>query len=385
MKKLILALLLCAAIGTVNTTQAQVSVGLSINIAPPVLPVYTQPPCPYDGYIWTPGYWAYGPDGYYWVPGAWVMPPRIGFLWTPGYWGFVGGIYSWHAGYWGPHVGFYGGINYGFGYGGVGFCGGGWSGNVYRYNTAVTNVNTTIVHNTYVNNTVINNNTVVNNSRTSFNGAGGITSRPTRVEMAAARDQHMNATNVQMANQQTARTDRRQLASVNNGRPASMAIRDHGDHAPQPNSAMAPRNSNNNINNPGVRQGFTNNQSNRVAPNANNNINNNLAQHNNPNINNGGQQRVRQGFTNNPGNRTPAGFNNNNAGNFNQPRVRQGFSGNPGNHGPAGFNNNQPPRMHQGFAGNYSRPSFNGNPRPAGNFGGPRGGGGGGDHRVRRN
>ena len=55
-------------------------------------------------------------------------PPRAGVLWTPGYWGFAGGVYAWHAGYWGPHVGFYGGINYGFGYGGVGFVGGEWRG-----------------------------------------------------------------------------------------------------------------------------------------------------------------------------------------------------------------------------------------------------------------
>src|SRR5262249_10457129 len=35
-------------------------VGVSIGIAPPVLPVYDQPLCPGPGYIWTPGYWAYG-------------------------------------------------------------------------------------------------------------------------------------------------------------------------------------------------------------------------------------------------------------------------------------------------------------------------------------
>ena len=35
--------------------QAQVGVGLSITIAPPVLPVYEQPPIPAAGYIWTPG------------------------------------------------------------------------------------------------------------------------------------------------------------------------------------------------------------------------------------------------------------------------------------------------------------------------------------------
>ncbi len=98
-------------------------IAISITVAPPVLPVVVQPPCPVEGYIWTPGYWAYGDDGYYWVPGVWVAPPTPGLLWTPGYWGFGGGLYVWHAGYWGPHVGFYGGVNYGFGYFGHGFVG----------------------------------------------------------------------------------------------------------------------------------------------------------------------------------------------------------------------------------------------------------------------
>jgi len=80
---------------------------------PPDLPDYDQPPCPGDGYIWTPGYWGYAQAGYYWVPGAWVMAPYVGVLWTPGYWGFYGGRYRWYHGYWGPHVGFYGGVNYG--------------------------------------------------------------------------------------------------------------------------------------------------------------------------------------------------------------------------------------------------------------------------------
>ena len=57
-------------------------------------------------------------------------PAHVGVLWTPGYWGFVGGVYMFHAGYWGPHIGFYGGVNYGFGYGGVGFVGGRWRGGI---------------------------------------------------------------------------------------------------------------------------------------------------------------------------------------------------------------------------------------------------------------
>ncbi len=113
---------------------------ISVGFAPPVLPVYVQPPCPEPGWMWTPGYWAYGPDGYYWVPGTWVPAPYVGALWTPGYWGWGGGLYVWHPGYWGPHVGYYGGVNYGFGYMGVGFAGGMWGGGAFRYNTAVMRV-----------------------------------------------------------------------------------------------------------------------------------------------------------------------------------------------------------------------------------------------------
>ena len=78
---------------------------VSITLAPPALPVYVQPVIPGDGYIWTPGYWAYGPEAYFWVPGTWVLAPRPGLLWTPGYWGFAGGFYGWHGGYWGARFG----------------------------------------------------------------------------------------------------------------------------------------------------------------------------------------------------------------------------------------------------------------------------------------
>ena len=71
--------------------------------APPPLPDYDQPADPGDGYIWTPGYWAWGAGGYYWVPGAWVEPPYVGGLWTPGYWGFYGGRYLFYPGHWHAH------------------------------------------------------------------------------------------------------------------------------------------------------------------------------------------------------------------------------------------------------------------------------------------
>jgi hypothetical protein len=203
---------------------------ISVGFAPPVLPVYTQPVCPGDGYLWTPGYWAYSPAGYYWVPGVWVQPPTVGLLWTPAYWGWSGGVYLFHAGYWGPHVGFYGGINYGFGYGGVGFVGGRWVGGHFAYNTAVVNVNRTIVHNTYIDRTVINHNMVGN--RTSFNsGAGGIQARATAQEAAWGRENHIAPTAMQQQHFDAARADRNNLASVNGGRPQNVAMSRVGERA----------------------------------------------------------------------------------------------------------------------------------------------------------
>jgi hypothetical protein len=220
---LLLSLSLFSFAALAPASSAQIAVGISVHVGPPALPVYEQPLCPGDGYLWTPGYWAYGPVGYYWVPGVWVRPPRVGVLWTPGYWGFSGGLYGWHAGYWGPHVGFYGGINYGFGYGGIGFGGGVWSGGVFRYNTAVMHVNTSVVRNVYVDRTVINNNTTVVN-HASFNGAGGVMAQPRPEEMAAAREQHFEPTSNQVLHEQAVSHDRNQLASFNHGTPGTAAM-----------------------------------------------------------------------------------------------------------------------------------------------------------------
>src|SRR5215467_1993376 len=197
-------------------SRAQVAVGISVRIGPPVLPVYVQPICPGPGYIWVPGYWAYGPDGYFWVPGTWVFPPEVGLLWTPGYWDWDDGLYIWRDGYWVTEVGFYGGVDYGFGYPGSGFFGGYWQGENYYYNRSVTNVDVTIVRNTY-NTTVVNNTTV---NRVSFHGGtGGTTARPKSQELQAANQRHVAMTSVQTQHQETARTDRALLASVNHGRP----------------------------------------------------------------------------------------------------------------------------------------------------------------------
>ena len=215
MIKLLLAL---AFVFVPMTSQAGVFV--SVNFAPPPIPVYDQPVCPDDGYLWTPGYWGYSPDGYYWVPGVWVQPPGFGLLWTPGYWGWGNGAYFFHGGYWGPHVGFYGGINYGFGYGGNGFHGGEWRGGHFFYNTAYAHVNHGNIHNTYVNKTVINN----NGSRTSFNGGkGGIQAHPTAEQQSFANEHHESATSAQRSHLEAASKDRNQFAKVNGGKPHTLA------------------------------------------------------------------------------------------------------------------------------------------------------------------
>jgi hypothetical protein len=183
-----------------------------------------QPPLPGDGYLWVPGYWAWGDAGYYWVPGYWSQPPQEGLLWTPAWWGWENGAYLWHGGYWGPHVGFYGGINYGFGYGGIGFAGGEWRGHSFFYNSAVVNVGGGRVTNVYVDRNVVVHNTIVNANHVAFNGGnGGINRQPAPFERQAMNEHHVEPTSQQQQHQQFAAQDRSQLAAVNHGRPATLA------------------------------------------------------------------------------------------------------------------------------------------------------------------
>jgi hypothetical protein len=203
-----------------SLTPSFAQVGISIGIAPPPIPIYQQPYPPAAGYIWTPGYWAYD-SGYYWVPGAWILPPRVGFLWTPGYWGYNGSNYFFNDGYWGPTVGFYGGINYGYGYGGQGYYGGRWVGNTFRYNRAVTRVNTSVIRNTYVNKQVVKN----TGSRASFNGPGGATAKATAQEQTAAKAEHIPATSAQQSRVEAAKNNPDLHAANNHGKPKAEAIR----------------------------------------------------------------------------------------------------------------------------------------------------------------
>ena len=225
---------------------------------PPPLPGYMQPPAPGDGYIWTPGYWAWGPYGYYWVPGVWVEPPYMGALWTPGYWGFYGSRYMWYPGHWGMHIGFYGGINYGFGYMGLGYEGGYWNSGRFFYNRVYNHIDERMVHNVYsyrANGRMGNNGNMGNNGRGYNNarknnmapgnnmdrpsyrgGPNGVQSMPRPSEGAAFHEPTAPRMDTQAQHAQNYSTMRGQYASENHGRPATAAESRplHADYGAQP-------------------------------------------------------------------------------------------------------------------------------------------------------
>ena len=222
---------------------ARVFVGISVGYAPPPLVWYPQPICPGYGYYWVPGYWAWGSYGYYWVPGAWVWPPRIGFYWTPGYWGWRAGYYWWHRGYWGPRIGFYGGIDYGYGYTGRGYRGGYWHHGRFYYNRAAVNVRRINIRFTYHRPVT----RIREVRRVSYNGGrGGIALRPTAREQAWAHERHVRLTAMQRHLRERAQRDPELRFSRNHGRPPAAAgygiFRDHIRRArPLPPGHMPPR------------------------------------------------------------------------------------------------------------------------------------------------
>jgi len=211
---------------------AQAQISVSIGIAPPALPIYDQPQIPNDGYLWTPGYWSWnGNDNdYFWVPGTWVVAPYVGALWTPGYWGYEGNQYRWNPGYWGDHIGYYGGINYGFGYTGVGYQGGYWNNGSFRYNRSVNNVSNTHINNVYSSRVVVN-----QNSHASYNGGrGGVTMSASKNEQIINSMPHNTATRQQAQHETDARGYQDLRLTVNHGAPRIAAT-------PEPGSFDSPR------------------------------------------------------------------------------------------------------------------------------------------------
>jgi WXXGXW repeat (2 copies) len=278
--------MLFAGLALSGTARAQVAVEFSVGFAPPPLPVYEQPICPGEGYIWTPGYWAWDDDDrdYYWVPGTWVLAPQVGYLWTPGYWGWGGEAYVFHVGYWGPVVGFYGGIDYGWGYTGRGYYGGRWDHDHFYYNRTVNNINVTEIHNVYE--TRVENH--VNVTRVSYNGGnGGVNVRQTPQEEVAARERHIGPVAVQNQHIQAARGNRELRASANHGKPPIAAT---ARPAAFSGGGVVPARAGGNYNPPANRGGNSNRGSNAANRPANesraaneNRPANNRAENNNPN------------------------------------------------------------------------------------------------------
>jgi hypothetical protein len=214
--KLTLIILALFTLTLALSPPASAQIRISVGFGPPALPIYEQPICPGDGYLWTPGYWAWDGDDYYWVPGTWVLAPEVGYLWTPPWWGWENGAYFFHDGWWGPHVGFYGGVVYGFGYFGVGFVGGRWDGGHFFYNREVTNINVVNIHNVY-NETVINR---YSENHVSYNGGpGGIEARPRPEDERWDHERHIAPVAAQTRHIEEARGNRELRASANHGRP----------------------------------------------------------------------------------------------------------------------------------------------------------------------
>jgi WXXGXW repeat (2 copies) len=235
------ALILGAApIGVfIAPAQAQVAASVTAGVAPPLLPVYAQPPIPGPGYLWIPGYWAWNGLEYYWVPGYWAMPPAVNLFWTPPYWGWIDGVYTFYAGYWAPTVGFYGDIDYGFGYTGEGYEGGFWRNNAFVYNRAVNNLGGAHIANVY------DKAVPASASHVSFNGGdGGTTVKPTQAQIAA-RAHAAPPTAEQARHQEMASRDPALRFNANHGRPPIVAMQRanefHGAGAEAPTRAAAER------------------------------------------------------------------------------------------------------------------------------------------------
>jgi len=191
--------------------------------------------------MWSPGYWAWSDDeGYYWVPGTWVRPPNAGALWTPGYWAYEDTGYFWHGGYWGRRVGYYGGLNYGYGYSGSGYDGGRWERGYFRYNAAVNSIPSTGGYRVYSKPPEEQG----ESRRESFRGGtSSIHAEPTADERRYQATTHGGLTPEQQHHEAMASAAENQRASMNHGEPPVAAMSRAAtldQHSGEPARADAP-------------------------------------------------------------------------------------------------------------------------------------------------
>jgi hypothetical protein len=89
----------CAVL-SVQSSQAAVSIGVGINVAPPPDRVEVIPANPHPGWVWIRGHWGWVDGRWSWMPGHYMNPPRRGGAWIPGHWGHRDGRWVWVEGHW---------------------------------------------------------------------------------------------------------------------------------------------------------------------------------------------------------------------------------------------------------------------------------------------
>ena len=106
MRKLIIATLAAATLGSIAVPAAAAHIDLFVDIAPPVAPVEVVP-VPRVGYVWVPGVYEWRHHHHEWVAGHWVHA-RAGYVYHPAEWVQVNGRWHWHEAAWvrtSPHRG----------------------------------------------------------------------------------------------------------------------------------------------------------------------------------------------------------------------------------------------------------------------------------------
>ena len=104
MRKLIIASLAAATLGSSAVPAAAAHVNLFFDVAPPPAPVEVVP-APRVGFVWVPGVYEWRHHHHAWVGGHWVRA-RAGYVYRPAAWARVNGRWAWHEGAWirtGPH------------------------------------------------------------------------------------------------------------------------------------------------------------------------------------------------------------------------------------------------------------------------------------------
>ncbi|HET7650346.1 MAG TPA: hypothetical protein VFL15_06570, partial [Gammaproteobacteria bacterium] len=136
------------------------------------------------------------------------------------------------------HVGFYGGINYGYGYPGEGYWGGFWDHDEFHYNREANNVAATVVQNTYDRPVPV----AAQQTRVSYNGgAGGVALHETPEQRAFAQEQHFDVTDAQLIQRRMARDSSAQRWSLNHGAPPIAATVRAGEFSGDSVTEMNPK------------------------------------------------------------------------------------------------------------------------------------------------